>query len=413
MRPVALLIAVATGLAAACSGCGASHAGPPPLPRGAATVAEAPAADLASHPPRLDSDPSTYSACAAPSVLRLHAPDDATDPAVSACAPGDGWSKVPDRDQGATLRCDGAGRPGLLANALSGAMPLDPATSAHVRAVYRTGLTQRRRSDAFGLVGDSMTMEGSFMRPFGTPHAIASAAARALTLAKGTSVIDFFRDAHVDDKTMSADSFLAPRAAKVGVRASWPLTPRGAKQNPLDAMVTAVSPAYAVVLYGANDAVFRSDDAKRLRTEFVGSLTALVDALETRGIVPVLTTIPKHMRERGWPDCPFAATTGGNERFAAQATMLSAAVADLACRRHLPLVDLRWALDPLLNHGVGPDGVHLSIHPSSGAVLDDSGLQCGYNVRNLVTLRELALVVDAVDAASAPSTPAPTSPPGM
>ena len=402
MRPATLLAAVAAGLAAAGSGCGSSHAGPPPAPRGAASIAESPAPDLASHEPRLDSDPSTYSACAAPSVLRLHAPDDTSDGAVATCAPGDGWSKVPDRDQGATVRCDAAGRPGLLANALSGALPLDPATSAHVRTVFQAGRALRRRPDAFGLVGDSMTVEGSFMRPFAAPHAIAPAAGRALTLANGTSVIDFFRDAHVDDAVMAADSFLAPRAAKVGVRASWPLTPRGAKQNPLDAMVTAVSPAYAVVLYGANDAVFRSDDARRLRTEFVGSLTALVDALETRGIVAVLTTIPKHMRERGWPDCPSSATTGANERFAAQATMLSAAVADLACRRHLPLIDLRWALDPLLNHGVGPDGVHLTIHPSSGAVLDDSGLQCGYNVRNLVTLRELALVVDAATAPAAP-----------
>lgn len=357
--------------------------------------------EAASHAPRLDSDPSTYSACAAPSVVRLHAQDDTTDPSVPACAPGDGWSRVADEGR-AVLRCDAAGRPDLLARALSAALPLDAATASHVRAVFKAGQTQGRRSDAFGLVGDSMTLERSFMRPFGTPRAIAPAAARALSLARGASVIDFFRDARVDDPSLSADSFLAPPAAKVGVRASWPLTPRGAKaETPLDAMVTAVSPAYAVVLYGANDALWRTDDPKRLRSDFVSALTALVDALETRGIVPVLTTIPKHMRERGWPDCPPSAIGGANERFAANATMLSATVADLACSRHLPLVDLRWALDPLLDHGVGPDGVHLSIHPSGGAVLDDSGLQCGYNVRNLVTLRELALVVDAATATAA------------
>jgi hypothetical protein len=31
-------------------------------------------------------------------------------------------------------------------------------------------------------------------------------------------------------------------------------------------------------------------------------------------------------------------------------------------------------------------------------VLDDTGLQCGNNVRNIVTLRELARVVDAATA---------------
>jgi hypothetical protein len=396
MRPRTLLIAIAAGLAASGSGCGASHAGPLPIQRGAATVQEAPAPAVATHAPRLDSDPGTYSACAAPSVLRLHAPDDTTDPAVTSCAPGDGWARVVDREQGASVRCDAAGRPGLLAHALTGALPLDAATTAHVRTVFQVGQRQGRRSDAFGLVGDSMTVEGSFMRPFATPHPLAAGVAHALTLAKGRSVIDFFRDAHVDDPSMSADSFLAPRAAKVGVRASWPLTPRGAKaQSPLEEMVTAVSPAYAVVLYGANDAIWRADNPVRLRAEFAASLSALVDALEARGIVALLTTIPKHMRERGWPDCPSGAGSGANERFAANATVLSAAVADLACQRHLPLVDLRWALDPLLNHGVGPDGVHLSINPSGGAVLDDEGVQCGYNVRNLVTLRELARVVDA------------------
>jgi hypothetical protein len=101
------------------------------------------------------------------------------------------------------------------------------------------------------------------------------------------------------------------------------------------------------------------------------------------------------MREHGWPDCAGSPTSGGNERFNVQTAVLSADVADLACRRHLPLIDLRWALDPLLDHGVGPDGVHLSVHPGGGGVLDAAGLECGYNVRNLVTLRELGRVVDA------------------
>jgi hypothetical protein len=223
---------------------------------------------------------------------------------------------------------------------------------------------------------------------------------RALALATpragAPTVVDFFRDARVDDPTMVADSFVAPRAAKVGVRSTWPLTPRGPDQStPLDELVSAVSPAYAVVLYGANDALWRTDSLPRLEHDFTAAMTAIVDRLEAQGVVPILTTIPKHMRERGWPDCPGAHGGGANERFAAQATALSADVADLACRRHLPLIDLRWSLDPLLDHGVGPDGVHLSEHPSGGGILDATGLQCGYNVRNLVTLRTLGLVVDA------------------
>jgi len=401
MRTLSVPLVFASVVAALVGACGASRAGPPG-PRAAATVAEPPAPDVADLTPRLDSDPSTYSACAAPSVLKLHAPDDTRDPAVATCAPGDGWARVADREQGASVRCDAAGRPGLLAHVMSAGLPLDPATRSHVRDVFRAGRAAGRRADAFGLVGDSMTVEANFMRPFAAARALPPAIASALTLASGPpgvhTVVDLFRAARVDDLSMSADSFLAPRAAKVGARATWPLAPRGAKQEtPLDEMVDAVSPAYAVVLYGANDALWRTD-VPRLEADFGAALTAIVDALESRGIVPILTTIPKHMREAGWPDCPYAATSGANERFAANATVLSADVAALACRRHLPLVDLRWALDPLLDHGIGPDGIHLSVHPSGGAVLDATGLQCGYNVRNLATLRELALVVDAAAA---------------
>jgi hypothetical protein len=266
--------------------------------------------------------------------------------------------------------------------------------------VFRLGRFKGRRADAFGLVGDSMTLDGNFMRPFAAAHPLPAPIAEALAISSAPAgignVVDLFRAARVDDLTMSADSFLAPRAAKVGARVTWPLAPHGAKQeSPLDEMVDAVSPAYAVVLYGANDALWRTDSLPRLESDFGAALVAVVDALEARGIVPILTTIPKHMREAGWPDCPSSESSGANERFAAQAAALSADVAALACRRHLPLIDLRWALDPLLDHGIGPDGVHMSHHPGGGAVLDASGLQCGYNVRNLVTLRELALVVDA------------------
>ena len=379
--PLLCLVVATVALIAAGS---ASHAELPPGPRPSTSAADsalAPANPVRAS--RVDSDPATFSSCAAPSVLKLHGPDDSRDLAsLASCAPGDGWARIADHEQTVALRCAAAGRPIELARVLEGALPLDPATAAHVRAVFRSGQALGRRPDVFGLVGDSLTVDANFVRPFGpgSSHAVLPAEVqRLLPLGK-----------------FAADSFTLPRAAKVGARATWPLTPRGFHQaNPLEEMVAAQSPAYAVVLYGPNDALWRTDSLDLLTRGFDTALTAIVDALESRGIVPLLTTIPKHMREHGWPDCAGTPTSGGNERFNVQTAVLSADVADLACRRHLPLIDLRWALDPLLDHGVGPDGVHLSVHPRGGGVLDAAGLECGYNVRNLVTLRELGRVVDA------------------
>jgi hypothetical protein len=408
MRPSPLLLSLATVTAVLAVGWSAGRAAPPPVSSHPPATATDSSAVALAHDLRSDSASGVGSSCYAPSVLSMHGPDDARDlGALAACRPGDAWSKLVDREQAASKRCNTAGRPVDLARVQQGAVALDVATVAHVRSVFRAGRAQGRRADAFGLVGDSMTVSSSFLAPFASSSAralVPSDVERTLSLAApragARNVLDLFRGAgagsRADDANLAQDSFVAPRAAKVGMRATWPLTPRGFKQaTPIDEMVAAVSPAYAVVLYGANDALWRTDSVDLLVRGFDAALTAIVDALEARGIVPILTTIPKHMRERGWPDCAVTPTSGGNERFAVQATVLSDTVADLACRRHLPLIDLRWALDPLLDHGVGPDGIHLSVHPTGGGVLDGSGLACGINVQNLVTLRERTRVVDA------------------
>jgi hypothetical protein len=305
-----------------------------------------------------------------------------------------------DRDQPLARRCDAAA-PVEPARVLEGALPLDPATIAHVRAVFRNGQAFGRRAGAFGLVGDSMTIDGNFLRPFRPIFDAAQAVGTAAALLGGPGgvtgkpvVIPPEVAPLLGLGRLAPDAFTATRAAKIGVHASWALTQHYADQPPpLEEMVAAVSPAYVMVLYGANDALMRTDSAALLTRDFDVALSNIVDALEARGIVPILTTIPKHMRQRGWPDC--TPTGGNNERFAVQATALSADVADLACRRHLPLVDLRWSLEPLAWHGIGPDGVHLSVSSAGAGVLDARGLACGHNVQNLVTLRELARVVDA------------------
>ena len=116
---------------------------------------------------------------------------------------------------------------------------------------------------------------------------------------------------------------------------------------------------------------------------------------EASGSIVVLNTIARHGDSPGYRNC------GSNRqmsdwRMAVQTNALSARVAELACERHLPLIDVRHAMDSAVNLGLGSDGVHPSYYRRGAGVMDAKGLRCGYNVRNYVTMRMLAQIVDLV-----------------
>ena len=66
--------------------------------------------------------------------------------------------------------------------------------------------------------------------------------------------------------------------------------------------------------------------------------------------------------------------------------LLVSSVRAIAQGRGVPLVDLHHALTPLPNRGISQDGIHPSVAPSGACRLTSTGLQYGYNVRNLLTL---------------------------
>jgi hypothetical protein len=377
----------------------------PPIPlssSAAASEVESPIAAEASVQPIADA-PST---CAAPILTRMHEEDDARDlEALAACTwQGEYVTKMA-REQPVSDRC---GQPAFarhldLARMLEAAVPLDAATTAHVRAVFARGRELGRRDDVFGVVGDSMSVERAFMRPFSQQsydrYALSPEVREALRVEADRTIIDVFRGVAAgrdpDDDTMR-DSFSAPRAARVGMESPWALTPDLHGHTAIANMIERLSPAYAVVMFGTNDAVHDIAEPDALAEDFTAHLTAILDVLEANGIVAILTTLPKHLRDKRYADCPVKRTNRSNMRWLIQTNALSAAIAELACMRHLPLVDFHYALDPLLDHGVGKDGVHPSRYFKGGGHLDAQGLACGYNVRNFVTLRMLAQVREAV-----------------
>lgn len=330
--------------------------------------------------------------------------DDARDPAaLGSCDAHAPYVALWDAEQPLAWHCGHVdGRPAPDLAKLVASVSLDEPTLAHVRRIFADGIAKHRRANVFGLVGDSMTLEPQFMTPFGAgsgmPVVLSDAARDALRLGPSSSptVIDFFRGVHAYG---TLDSFRAPRAARTGARVTWALDASDG-ESPIDAMTRNLSPAYAIVLYGTNDADLFVEPPDRLVARFGAGLRALVTALEARGIIPILSTVPKHTRASALPDCAAHPADRSNARAMLQASIASDVVAEVARERLVPLVDLRAALDPLVNHGISTDGVHPTFYPKrrgGGGILDEHGLACGVNARSFVTLRMLALLRKALD----------------
>lgn len=356
----------------------------PPVSKSAATpVTSATSAPAQAAP--------TPVACAAPS-LAIRGPADARDAAAL-----DRCQFQPTGEDAIGDRC---GQPGherevKVARLDEAVAPLDEATAAHVRAIAAEGRKLGRRPRVFGLAGDSITASPKFM----TPLSDLSNAAMSLESEERLAIDDLDVAMSPDGESATAvdvyfgqnayrglDSFVAPRAAKVGAQSRWALAGHPA---PVDRLIAQLSPAVVVVLYGSNDAAVRFGELDELVRGYTERMSAIVDRLEAAGVVPVLTTVPRHTLDPKRPHCDDKPGDGSNWRMAVQTSAVSAAAAELACARALPLIDLRWALDALPNHGIGPDGVHPNAYRGGSAILDERGLQCGYNVRNYVTLRML------------------------
>ncbi len=328
--------------------------------------------------------------CAAPSLLAAVAIDGREESDLHRCA----FAKAA---QPSGRRCgSGAADLDRINQAV---LELDAATLAATRATYLRGKALGRRRLSLGLVGDSITASLKFLGPFAGGSASArvsldAAVAAQLSLPEG-NVIDLYAGTKL---FAGLNSFSAPRAAKIGAHSSWAL-PQGqaASASPVGKMVRGLSPAIAVVMYGSNDATVRFSSLAELEQRFLRRMTRLLDYLADSGVVAILNTVPRHTLDPARPDCSKAAGALSDWRLSVQTSALSAVAAQLACERHLPLIDLRYALDAAVDHGIGPDGVHPTAFAAGAGTLTAAALRCGYNVRNYVTLKMLAKLLAVLD----------------
>jgi hypothetical protein len=333
--------------------------------------------------------------CSAPSLVVRGDLDGRDDAALGRCLRPPSSRNNDDCGMGESV-------PALGLRRLDEAVPaLDEATRAHIAEIAKKGEGQGRKRRAFGLVGDSMTVSTAFLSDLSKNdgHTVQLAPDVAAALAaevegRSATIIDFYRGAEAQRiQGVWFDSFRASRAARVGARASWALM--GGAQSPLALMIERISPAVAIVLYGGNDAAWRIAPSAAIADEFERDLSRILDELEKQGIIPVLNTVARHGHAPGLDDCEDKDGMS-NWRIAVQTSAVSAKVVAIACKRHLPLIDLRWALDAAPLSGLGHDGVHLNGYRGGHATIDARSLQCGNSIRNYVTLKMLARIKEAL-----------------
>jgi len=255
---------------------------------------------------------------------------------------------------------------------------LPPEVYATVRAAVRAH--PRRNEDVFAKIGDSATASRLFMRCFAEDDELELAGRDELR-----PVIERIRAARVAGRT----SFSRESEAAIVGRSVHQLM-RGSP-SPVTAEIRALSPRYALVMFGGNDIEIGRLDL------YSTSMLALVDQLLANGTIPILSTIPARLDD--------AESNREVPRY-------QAVIRAVARARRVPLVDLHRAIDDLPNRGLASDGVHPNAPVVDGRAhacdFGETGMQHGMNVRNLLNLRVIAHLQEYLSSdAEAPEVPQP------
>lgn len=239
--------------------------------------------------------------------------------------------------------------------------PLHSALTPEVLARMRSIVdASPHRRDVFAKVGASNTVNTNFL------HCFAGTDVRLGMYSDLEPTRAFFKTTLADATRTSFDR--TSLAATVGWGAARPIA---GDPSPIEQEVTAIKPAFAIVMLGTNDTY----DAGV--SPFERNLGLVVDALIKEQVAPVLTTIPQRT---------------DTEAAAALVPEMNAIIRAVAQHRAVPLVDLALALEPLDAFGLAGDGIHLQVYTSGGAHgcwLTPEGLTEGMNQRNLLTLQAL------------------------
>ncbi len=264
-----------------------------------------------------------------------------------------------DLNGGADLMLARAGQIDLDAYPVLPVIPLDTG------ATFARGQQLGRDARVVSKVGDCNSTDWFFLHPFGENQYTLGREYAHLQ-----AVVDFFGES------------LAYRtyAAHNGLNAVSALDPLwadpvacAAGETPLACEYRVHNPAVALIMFGTNDVQVLTVE------QFDHYLRRIVQTTREMGVIPVLSTFPRHYEEP------------------ARSLLFNQVVVRVALDFNVPLINLWAALEPLPAHGIDDDGYHLN-GPVTGAgdFTSAANLDTGYPRRNLVTLQTLDLLRRAV-----------------
>jgi len=245
-----------------------------------------------------------------------------------------------------------------------------PITPSVVASLKRIAANALRLPGVFAKIGDSNTVNTNFFTCFaGTNVDLAGRTALQPT-------INLFK---------AGPSFTrVTQAATVGWSAGAAIA---GSPSPLETEVNALSPRYALVMFGTNDIGNGTGDV----FTYAKNMFTITDQLISKGVIPLLTTLPPR------DDTAIAD---------ARVPEFEGVVRGIAQARQVPLMQLDAAMRLIPSHGIGSDGLHLNVFTVGGAArgchFTAPALAFGHNTRNLLAIEALDRARAALESSVAP-----------
>jgi hypothetical protein len=297
-----------------------------------------------------------FATLAALTLVACSGADDAPTTRTPPDASADDAGTLPDDAASPDASMPDAGPPDVPARYPSDARhsPLSPHVASELRRIASNDPSLR--DDVFAKVGDSITVSTSFLQCFaGTRVQLDGRTALE-------STIDAFGAGDAAGTTPYQRTTIA---ADVGWSA-WKVL-EGAPSF-LVREIEAITPRFAVVMYGTNDVGGNNP------VGYADDTLDVIDTLIERGVVPIVSSFPPR---------------DDNAAADARIPLYKSILRGLAEGRQVPYVDLERELRAIPGHGLGADNVHPNQAPTGACDFTASGLGYGYDVRNLVTIEAL------------------------